>query len=95
MKIKLWNELWTDCLKTYEADKPGCMLHAMADLINKISASYQPEMNEDFLRGKFSDFIIAGITTTTSAYALLKILLHNPQVVINLQYEINEVTNSS
>ena len=96
MKIKLWNELWSDSLKTYETDKPECMLHAMADLINKSSSSYQPEMNENFLKGIFLDFIIAGITTTTtSAYALLNILLHNPQVVINLQHEIDKVTNSS
>ena len=96
VKLKLWNELWSTSQKTYETNKPECMLHALADMIIAKSSTYLPELNEDFLRGTFMDFINGGITTTTSsAYALLNILLHYPQVMTGLQQEVDRVTNNS
>ena len=96
LKYSLWNVLWAECLQTYEVDKPQCVLHAMADMINKNSSSYFPQMNEIFLRGVLFNFIFAGITTTSaSAYALLNILLHHPQVLLKLQHEVDNVTDLS
>ena len=96
LKRTLWNELWPKSLKTYEVGEPKCMLHAMAEKVNEKSANYLPEVDEDFLRGIFLDFTSSGITkTTSSSYALLKILLLYPQVMASLQEDVDRVTNSS
>ena len=85
----MWNELWTECLQTYEVDKPQCVLHAMADMINENSSSDLPQMNEKCLRGIFFNFVAAGKSTiSASAHALLNILLHHPQVLLKLQHKV-------
>ena len=96
LKRNLWNELWAESLKTYEIDKPQCVLHVMADMINENSFNYLPQMNETFLRGIIFNFYTGGISTTASSvYALLNILLHHTKVMLNLQKEVDSVTNLS
>lgn len=96
LRERLWQKLWTESHKTFVKGQPTCMLHAMRETLDESSSNFIPEMDEECLKGIFSDFVVGGISTTTSsAYALLNILLHYPDVKHRLQQEVDRVTENS
>ena len=94
---KLWKAMWPEGLQTYESkNEATCVFHTMAQLIDQQSKHFLPMLTEDDLKSVFVDLIIGGITTSAfSAYSLLNLFLHYPQVLEKLQIEVDTVVGSS
>lgn len=90
LRDKLFDEVWQIGKASYSSDQPPkCAIHAMAQLVDEKSPFYEPTMTREFTIGLFNDVLgTSVITTSTTSYALLNLLIHNPSVYKRLQEEV-------
>ena len=89
----LWAKIWTSTMRDLEdGNQSRCILHVLAGLTNNDNDNYDPAVDEESLKAVFVDIIMGAVqTTTSSAYSLLNILLHHPEVARRLQQEVDEI----
>lgn len=95
LRDSLWQRLWGASLETYNSQAGGspCLLHAIGQLMDVQSPYHDASIGMAEARGLFTDIIIAGVLTTSSSiYALVNILLHHPHVTRRIQHEVDRVT---
>ncbi len=87
LRDSLWNEMWQHSHQYYSPTaEPSCIMHAIAQLLDKQSPNYDGRLGPEHARGTFMDLVVASILTTTSyAYALPNILIRYPSVLRTLQ----------
>ena len=85
--------MWQESQQTYSLDGDStCIMHSIAQLIDKESRFYDPLLNRDNTIGIFTDLVMAGISTTSNfTYLLPNVLLHNKEVVYRLQQETDYI----
>ena len=93
LRDSLWEKLWSESQQTYSPEgEATCMMHFIAQLLDKYSQFYEKTMNIEHAKGLFFDLVGGSIATTNNfAYALPNILLHNPDVLRKLREEIDHV----
>jgi hypothetical protein len=72
-------EIWEETQQSYSADgDASCIMHSIAQLMDKESQYYEESINMDHAKALFTDLISASVVTTTNfSYCLPSILLHN------------------
>ena len=85
--------MWQESQQTYSSDGDAtCIMHSIAQLLDKDSRYYDSFLTHEHARGLFADLVLASIVTTSNfAYALPNILLHNQHVLQRLQQEVDAV----
>ena len=85
--------MWQQSQQVYSCDADAtCIMHTIAQLMDKSSQYYSSSINMDNARALFTDFILASIVTTSNfAYVLPSILLHYKEVQSRLQAEVDAV----
>ena len=89
--------MWQESQKTYLPDGDSlCIMHSIAQLLDKKSQYYDPTLDKDHARGLFTDLIIASVVTTSNfSYLLPNVLLHNKHVAQCLQQETDQVIDAN
>ena len=94
LRDSLWDRLWRDSQESYSAHETSpCLMHALAQLLDKNSPYYDETMTSLHTRALFIDLVIAGvITTSNSLYAFINIIIHYPHVAQRIQQEVDAIT---
>ena len=93
VRDKLYDRFFEASKDIYDphADGPSLM-QAINQLLDTSSPHYDATVSVENARGLFADLLIASSATTIdNIYAMINILLHNPQVLHCLQIEIDTV----
>ena len=89
----MWDEMLQDCQETYSSDgDASCIMHSIAQLLDKNSQYYDSLLSEEHAKALFFDLVLASIITTSNfSYVLPNILAHHQDKLQLLQQEVDRV----